>query len=292
MKHRILLATVFCFTLLPSLAQAERRLSLSYLTLDGIHVSNSGTIYAADGFDGSRVYKITPKGVASDFGSGLDGPIDITEDSLGNLFVTNLNSAKVSKITPDGVVTDFAQTNEGPAGITIDSKDNLYVSHFGAGSGDGSSILKITPDGETSVFSEGGILNAPVGITTDDDDNIYVANFNNGAIIRFDQYGGQTLIASIESDVGFAIGHLVSVGGRLFATGLADKKIYVIRKNGRVRVRDIVAPGEFPNGIAFNPTTNEVMFINTGAPASAFTKIRIRRSKKEYYGWFSEAPSN
>lgn len=274
MKKLMIIALV---TLLSThVVYAKQKLSLAYLTLDGIHATDSGIIYAADGFDGSKVYYITPEGVAYDFGLGLDGPIDITDDAQGNLFVTNLNTNKVSKIDPSGAVTDFATTNVGPAGIVSDSEDNLYVSHYGAGNGDGNSILKITPGGEVSTFSEGGLLSAPIGITVDDQGNIYTANFNDGMIIKIDTDGEQSHIATIESSVGYAVGHLTWVNGRLFATGLANQKIYVIRPNGRVRERDIVDAGDFPNGITFNPSTSEVMFINTFAPASQFTKIRIR----------------
>ncbi len=271
------LISIFSIILFSSYAHADRELALAYLTLDGIHVSDSGVIYAADGFEGTKLFYITPEGVTYDYASGLDGPIDITEDSRGNLFVTNFNSAKVSKIDTDGVVTDFAKTNQGPAGITIDNNDNLYVTHYGVGDGDGNSILKITPDGQTSIFSQGGMLEAPVGIAIDEDGNIYSANFNNGVIIKHDKHGSQAFIATVEAEAGFAVGHLAYVQGRIFATGIASQKIHVIRKNGNVRIRNIVTPGEFPNGIAFNPTTSEVMFINAFAPASAFTKIRIRR---------------
>lgn len=270
-----LFLSLLILSLTTTCAYAKRKLALAYLTVDGIHATDSGVIFAADGFDGTKVYYITADGVAYDFGLGLDGPIDITDDTSGNLFVTNLNSNKVSKIDANGVVTDFAQTNVGPAGIVSDSYNNLYVSHFGAGNGDGDSILKISPAGEVSTFSEGGLLEAPVGITMDDEGNIYTANFNNGKIIKIDHEGKQSHIATIESDVGFAVGHIEWANNRLYATGLANQKIYVVRKKGRVNEKDIVSPGDFPNGITFNPSTNEVLFINTFAPASAFTRIRL-----------------
>lgn len=270
------LTIVLLTALLSAQAMAKRAFPLAYLTMDGIHASQSGIMYAAAGFDGSKVYYISPEGDVFDFGLGLEGPIDITDDAEGNLYVTNLNADKVSKIAPDGTVSDFATTNPGPAGITSDAEGNLYVSHYGQGDGDGSTILKITPQGEVSTYAEGGLLQAPIGITFDDAGNLFTANFNNGDIIKISPEGEQSLLASIPSEAGFAVGHLAFANNRLFATGLVDQKIYVIKMNGRVNVRDIVPEGDFPNGITFNPVTSEVLFVNTFAPASAFRRIRIK----------------
>lgn len=271
-----ILMLIICICLISS-ATARPKLPLAYLKLDGIHATNSGVIFAASGFDGTKVYSVSAEGVTTDYAQGLDGPIDITDDGQGNLYVTNLNSNKVSKISTDGTVSDFAVTDPGPAGIVCGPKGNLYVSHFGVGIGDGDSILKITPDGHVSTFSQGDYLEAPVGITTDERGNIYTANFNNGMIIKIAPDGVQSHLATIESSGGYAVGHLTYVNGRLFATGLANQKVYVVRvRNGRVRERNIVDAGEFPNGITFNRSTSEVLFTNTFAPASDFTKIRVR----------------
>jgi DNA-binding beta-propeller fold protein YncE len=118
MKLQTLIWTlIFTSITLNANAHNRRTLPLAFLTMDGIH---------ADG---------TAEGTATEFASGLSGPIDVTNDSQGNLYVTNFNNGTVSKISPQGEVSEFATVLTGPSGITIDAQDNLYVSHFGAGNG-------------------------------------------------------------------------------------------------------------------------------------------------------------
>ena len=274
----VIAATMMCSVACVN-AGHKRTLPLAFLTMDGIHADGSGAFFAADGFDGDRVYAITPEGTTSVLAGGLAGPIDVTNDSAGNLYVTNFNNATVSKVSPEGVVSDFATVLIGPSGITIDSGGNLYVSHFGAGNGDGDTILKVSPDGSTSVFSQGGLLNAPVGTAIDEEGNIYAANFNDGIVLKILPDGTQLQIAQIDAPNGFAIGHLAYANGRLFATGLADQVIYVIRPNGRVRVRRNAPEGDFPNGITFDSATNQILFTNAFAPVSGFERIRLRNRR-------------
>ena len=256
---------------------AKRKLPLAFLTFDGLHVAADGTRYAADGADGTHVYKIDDAGVVSIVATGLAGPIDITSDSLGNLYVTNFNEPVVTKIEPDGTTSEFATTNTGPSGITIDEYDNLYVNHYGSLAGGGNTILKITSSGEVTTYAEGELIDTAVGLSIDEYGNLYVANFNDGKIIKITPDREQVLIATIASDIGYAVGHLAYVEGRLFATGLASQQVYVIRANGKVKARDIVKEGEFPNGIAYDMTRSEVIFTNTFAPSFGFDRIKIRK---------------
>lgn len=274
--HTLITAIVFAGLTSSVDAGNRKTLPLAFLTMDGIHADGSGMFYAADGFDGNRVYSVTPEGVTKEFANGLAGPIDVTNDLAGNLYVTNFNNATVSKVTPEGEISEFAAVLTGPSGITIDAQGNLFVSHFGAGNGEGDTILKISPDGVSSVFSEGGLLNAPVGITFDNEGNLYTANFNNGIIIKIEPDGTQHQIAQIESPDGFAIGHLTFANGRLFATALAEQAVYIVRPNGRMRVIRRADEGNFPNGITYDAATNQVLFTNTFAPTSGFKRIRLR----------------
>ena len=278
MKTLIKMFTASLLLTTASFATATgKNIPIKYLNIDGIHAAESGLIFAASGFSGTKLYVVTADGNTFDYADGLNGPIDATTDSQGNVFVTNFNDATVSKITPDLVVTKFADVLPGPAGIVTDSQDNLYVSHYGEGDGDGTAILKITPEGVVTTYSEGNMLLAPVGIDIDEEGNLYTANFNDGSVIKILPDGKQSFITQIESEAGFAIGHLAYANGRLFASGPANQTIYVIRKNGKVRERSRkVNVGEFPNGITYDDVNNTVLFTYAFAAVSEIEKIQLK----------------
>lgn len=261
-------------------ANEHKKLPLSYLNVDGIHATDTGMVYAADGFTGSKIYSITADGITRDFADGLNGPIDIATDSSGNLYVTNFNNGKVSKVSPSGDVSEFAEVYEGPAGIVSDSEDNLYVAHYGTGIGTGDAVLKITPQGVVSVFSQGGALSAPVGLAIDEYGYIYTANFNDGIVLRISPAGEQEQIAQIESASGYAIGHLAYANKRLYATGIIDNSVYVIRKDGKVKVRKNFGAGIFPNGIAYDQFNNNLLVANAFTSISSLTKIKLKKKQQ------------
>ena len=80
----------------------------------------------------------------------MNGPVGITIDSLGNLFVAMCNITSVYKITSGGVVSTFASRNlfACPNGITFDDHGNLYVCNFSNGD-----VLKVTPAGAASLLA-------------------------------------------------------------------------------------------------------------------------------------------
>ncbi|MEO1576173.1 MAG: hypothetical protein AAFU65_14605 [Pseudomonadota bacterium] len=245
--------------------------------MDGIHAADDGLIYAAEGFNGSRVFAIAPDGQLFIQASDLAGPIDVANDSQGNLYVSNFNNATVSKITPEGVVTKFADVSAGPAGIVVDSQDNVIVSQYGVGNGDGVTVTKISPDGVVSALSTGGLLLAPVATAIDHEDNVYVANFNEGSVIKITPDGAQHLVAKLDAPDGFAIGHMAFVDNRLFATAIAGQKIVVIRRNGTIRERGRpLDEGRFPNGLTYDTANNTILFTYGFGPVADIEKIRLR----------------
>lgn len=267
--------TMVLFTAGP--ACAGKALPLKVFNMDGLHVAADGLIYAAEGFTGDRVFVITPDGRVFIQASGLAGPIDVANDSLGNLYVSNFNDATISKITPEGEVSKFADVLPGPAGIVVDSKDNVIVSHYGVGNGDGVNVTIISPDGVVGNLSTGGLLLAPVATAIDEEDNVYVANFNEGSVIRISPYGDQQLLARLDAPNGFAIGHMAFANGRLFATAIADQKILVIRQNGAiVERRRELDEGRFPNGLTYDPINEQILFTYGFGPVADLEQIQLR----------------
>ncbi|MEM1174733.1 MAG: hypothetical protein AAGA33_13970 [Pseudomonadota bacterium] len=259
---------------------AGKSLPLKVINVDGIHAADDGLIYAAEGLGGDRVYVITADGQVFVQASGLAGPIDVANDSAGNLYVSNFNDATVSRITPAGEVSKFADVLPGPAGIVVDSQDNVIVSHYGEGDGDGMTVSRISPDGEVSALSSGGFLLAPVATAIDAHDNVYVANFNEGSVIKITPEGHQEFIAQVDAPAGFAIGHMAFVDNRLFATALAGQKIIVIRMNGTIRERGKkIDEGRFPNGLTFDPVSRTVLFTYGFTPIADIERITLKPAK-------------
>jgi DNA-binding beta-propeller fold protein YncE len=277
-RNSTLAALLACLVIFSCQAMAGRSIPLSVINMDGIHAADDGIIYAAEGFNGSRVFGITQEGITFVLAGGLAGPIDVANDSSGNLYVTNFNDATVTKISPDGSsVEKFADVLPGPAGIVVDANDNVYVSHYGEGNGDGDTVLKITPDGMVSVFAEGDFLFAPVATAIDEHGNIYVANFNQGAVIKISPEGSQELLATVDAPNGFAIGHMAYANGRLYASGAAAQTIYVIRMSGKVRERSRrVDETRFPNGLTYNEVDNSILFTYGFGRVSDIEKIKLR----------------
>ncbi|MEL7311283.1 MAG: hypothetical protein AAFN07_07230, partial [Pseudomonadota bacterium] len=111
----------------------------------------------------------------------------------------------------------------------------------------------------------------------DGEDNVYVANFNEGSVIKITPNGEQEFIAKLDAPDGFAIGHLDFIKGVLFGTAIADQKILMIRKNGKIQVRNQrLNEGRFPNGLTLDPLNNEILFTYGFGPVAEIERIPLR----------------
>ncbi len=70
-------------------------------------------------------------------------------------------------------------------GIGVTADGTAYISNTRAPE----TILKVTPDGSTSVFLEGAPLAAPNGVAIDNDGNIVVVNIGNNDVMTFNPAG-------------------------------------------------------------------------------------------------------
>jgi serine/threonine protein kinase, bacterial len=131
----------------------------------GVGVDSSGNAYVA-AYVANRIFKVTPLGVSTIFAGNVEGsndglgtnanfggPIAITVDSSGNLYVAEYDGHRIRKITSEGLVTTFAGGGAGftnatgtsaqfrnPRGLAVDSAGNVYVADLG-----NNSVRKITP---------------------------------------------------------------------------------------------------------------------------------------------------
>ena len=101
------------------------------------------------------------------------------------LFFSSVNAQIVSTfLTGSGL--------NGPDGFALDSLQNLYCANWGGGVG--STILKITPLADVTVYSTA--MNAPDGLAFDSSGNLYVSNYTNGVINKITPDGVTTIFAS------------------------------------------------------------------------------------------------
>lgn len=127
----------------------------------GMASDPSNNLYVADSFIG-EISKITPAGVVSTYAT-IPGPIDLTFDSTGNLYVVVSNAIKV--IAPGGgALSTYATLTGHPNlyGLAFDTAGNLYVSDITS-----TTLLKIAPGGGSFSNFPTTLSSGPKGLLFD-----------------------------------------------------------------------------------------------------------------------------
>jgi hypothetical protein len=128
----------------------------------------------------------------------LPAPTSIAVDPRGNLYVAEASvnglqgvqaGGKLRRITPDGTVTTLSKPVEAIAGIAVDRDGNLYMGEqrISLGHGflsPGGTIVKMTPDGVSSVYSGAHDYSGPAI-----DGAAGVARFVQTTVLGFDADG-------------------------------------------------------------------------------------------------------
>jgi len=167
--------------------------------LEGLAFDDAGNLFlvAIDNnspVSASTIYKITPRGVLSTFGSLPGQGLGLAFDKLGNLLAADFSDQTIYKFTPDGTRTVFAgpsafQTDGGPVGLAFDALGNLFASE---GHDPTVRILKFT-NGVESEFATGVQTR---GLAFDKAGNLFGADLTAGEILRFTSDGSETVFAS------------------------------------------------------------------------------------------------
>jgi sugar lactone lactonase YvrE len=179
--------------------------------------SDAGTlsIFAGTGTEGSP----TPGPATS---SDLDAPADVAVDSLGNVYISDIDSALVVKVTPAGNLSIFAGTGTygtptpGPAtnsmlrfpsGITVDAADNVYIVDKQS-----YRVLKVTPGGVLSIVAGNGTSGdptpgpatsspfvEPVSVAVDAAGNLFIADEGSCRVLKVTTGGTLSVFAGTGS---------------------------------------------------------------------------------------------
>lgn len=121
---------------------------------------------------------------------------DLAVDQQGNLFLSDpFVSDCVYKIFPDGTTVVFADAANGldsPYGLAVSSEGDLYIANY---THRDPAIIKITPEGVSSVFSTRGLSQGVIDLAFGPDQRLYTANRENDTIHAFETDGSATIFA-------------------------------------------------------------------------------------------------
>lgn len=227
---------------------------------DGISVDKNGDLYISGGPLTHSVVRITSEGEVSEFATGFDSVNGSDFDSAGNLFVADYKANEIKRITPDGTVSVFASGLNGPAGVYIDSDDNVIVGLYGAKySGTAATVLRISPDGASSVLAQGNGLMDVIGVVGDENGEVYAGNYKGRQLYKVSD-GKASLLATSSVKINmidYSRGYIyiandsrivrinTSTGEETLLSGTPESKTV----NGPVESADFV----MPTSLAFSP---------------------------------------
>lgn len=121
--------------------------------LNGIAVTDDGTLYVSETRPGELIYKVTPAGEISVFAKGgpLAAPNGVAIDNDGNVVVVNIGSTAVLTYSPNGEILSTENTAEsGSDGVVVLPDGTKYVSSVRYGS-----VSKLVKGKETEVIATG-----------------------------------------------------------------------------------------------------------------------------------------
>jgi DNA-binding beta-propeller fold protein YncE len=81
-------------------------------------------------YQSNTIERLSSDGTRTTFSSGsnLKGPVGLTVDDSGNVYVANYLGGNVARINPAGVSSIVATGFKKPYYVTLDKEGNLYVS--------------------------------------------------------------------------------------------------------------------------------------------------------------------
>jgi sugar lactone lactonase YvrE/pimeloyl-ACP methyl ester carboxylesterase len=272
---------------------------------EGVALDTDGNLYIAD-FSDSRIRKVTMSrvintvagvgggGFFNDGGlatsAGLNNPLGVAVDTIGNIFIADVNNNRIRKVTPSGVISTVAGTGVSgfsgdggqatsarlavPLAVAVDTDGNLYIAdhinHRIRKVTAGGLISTIAGNGTAGFSGDGGPatsagLKSPSGVTVDTAGNIFIADTSNNRIRKV--AGGLISTIAGNGTAGFS-----GDGGPATSAGLKSPSGVTVDTAGNIFIADTSnnrirkVAGGLISTIAGNGTAG---FSGDGGPATS-----------------------
>jgi uncharacterized delta-60 repeat protein len=164
------------------------------------------TLAGSTAGSGSSSGNVDATGAAARF----NGPLGISVDSAGTVYVADFNNQSVRKITPLGAVTTLGTYNQSAIGVFPDGSGGVYTAHGGA-----QVLGRFTASGVFSIYAgalfqaggtDGALLdarfNGPHALARDSAGNFYVSDSLGHAIRKISSTGMVTTLAGLAGTAG------------------------------------------------------------------------------------------
>lgn len=153
------------------------------------------------------------------------------------------------------VLTLVANLPSATGGVAVDPQGNIYVADIGAvPNRGGSTVFKISPEGQVSVFASGSQLINPSGNTFDAEGNLYQSNLSGGNVLKITPEGTISVYANqmITSPVGL----IMDQEKNLFVANCGSNTIALVKPDGSTSIYATSSLFRCPNGIALDEEGN------------------------------------
>jgi gluconolactonase len=224
---------------------------------EGVAVGPDGTLYA--GGEAGQIYRIGADGTVDEIASTGGFIYGVTVDGAGNVFACDYGNACVQRIGTGGTVeTVTTGTAERPMRVpnfaAFDDGGNLYVTDSGEWSDDDGLVYRVSPDGETVVWTD-RTPRFPNGCCMDADGRSLLVVESHGRVvvrvpIRDDGSAGDPLVL-VDLGGSQPDGLALAEDGTLFVGCYRPDRIWRVEPDGTIGVF-----AEDPDGVVLNQPAN------------------------------------
>ena len=223
---------------------------------EGVAAGADGTVYA--GGEAGQIYRIQD-GTAVEIGTTGGFLYGVTLDGGGNVYACDIGRAEVVRVSPRGNVTSVSTgTADRPLRVpnfaAFADDGSLFVTDSGEWRGDDGLVFRITPDGETNVWSEAAVGFPNGCCLTADGDALLVVETTKSRIVRIgirdDGSAGQRDVAVARPD-SLPDGIALASDGTMFVGCWRPDRVWRIPPGGDPEVL-----ADDPDGVTFNQPAN------------------------------------